>query len=68
VTILPEVASGSSREGSCAWRGEHHAWHIRAGGWSKIMVAAVYGREKINAVFPLHATLLPRLLGANKQL
>lgn len=31
-------------------------------------LVAVYRREKVNATFPLHATLLSRLLGANKQL
>lgn len=31
-------------------------------------LAAVYGREKVNAAFPSHVTLLPGLLGANKQL
>lgn len=31
-------------------------------------LAAVYGREKVNAAFPSHATLLPRLWEANKQL
>ena len=31
-------------------------------------LAAVYGRKEVNTAFPSHETLLPRLLGANKQL
>lgn len=32
------------------------------------LAAVFYGREKVNAAFPSHVTLLPRLLGANEQL
>lgn len=61
--ILPEVMSSAPRGKSRAWSGE---WQTGAEGWSKITVSC--WRGKVNVVFPSCVTLLPRLLGANKQL